>query len=105
MIDLYGVLANDLRLCTNVIFNDTSPAFHWVDDSWRSTSVRHLTIAKYNEWISRHKEGDKPWIIAFGSTVYSNPLSTQTTNLMMNKLSCLAELVGDQANFGFIDYS
>ena len=67
--------------------------------------MRHLTISKYNEWISRHKEGDKPWIIAFGSTVYSNPLSTQTTNLMMNKLSCLAELVGDQANFGFIDYS
>ena len=66
--------------------------------------MKHLTIQKYNEWISTQKEGDKPWLVAFGRTVYSGPESHQTYNLMMKKIMCLAELVGHKANVGFIDY-
>ena len=48
----YGKLANDLRLCQNIEFNDTTAETLWIDDVWKTTNVRYLTIKKYNDWIA-----------------------------------------------------
>lgn len=104
MIKNFGELANDLRLCTSVELNDTTSADLWIDEIWRKTSLTYLDVKRYNEWIAPQKVGDKPWLMAFGITPYSQPQSQQTTNHMIVKLMCLSKVYGDDFNYGFADY-
>lgn len=103
-IEKYGKLADDLRLCTSVDYNMTSPADLWIDEVWRETDIRYLDIERYNDWIAPQKVGDKPWLVIFGITPYGSHTSQQTTNLMMVKIMCLAKMHGEDYNYGFADF-
>jgi len=94
-----------MRLCMTVQRNDTTSAELWIEDAWADKhGVRLLTEKRYNEWIVNSQKGDKPWLVAFGLTTLSQSQSQQTTNSMILKLNCLAQVFPEEAHYGFIDF-
>ena len=103
-IERWGERADKLRLCLSVDHNETTSDELYINNAWMDTKVRYLDIKRYNDWIATQKEGDKPWLIAFGITPFSQQQSQQTTNLMIKKLICLDKHFGDDVNYGFVDF-
>ena len=99
-----GELANTLRLCSSIDYNKTTSESLFIDEQYKETGVRYLDISRYNDWIATQKKGDKPWIVAFGLTPYSQQQSQQTTNRMLISLMCLAKHYGDDILYGFVDF-